>query len=295
MSDLDTKTPQEAVGWQTAEASDKPILKPRRETSRTVTVAVWRVIVVVVVIAAWQWLPDIPGIRHVLPFLDPFFISSPWNCAKQVWALMTGAHGATLIWGPLAQTVITALVGAFAALCIGAVAGLAVTNWETLSRVTKPFLIVLNAVPRVAIVPIIVLISAGQNEADALTAFGTVFFLAFYNAAEGAQTVPIEIIRNAELLGASKFRMMWQVRWPFALAWTLATLPNAIAFGLTGTVTAEIFTGGSGLGYQIVLGLDNSNADQLFAIVVITAAVGVILVLSSGLLRKQLLPWWETN
>ncbi len=94
------------------------------------------------------------------------------------------------------------------------------------------------------------------------------------------------MIQNAKLLGASKWQVMWKVRWPTALEWTLASLPNAIAFGLTGTITSELFIGGQGLGYLLLLGIDNSNATLLFSIVLIVAVVGVALVLGSGYLRK---------
>jgi ABC-type Fe3+ transport system permease subunit len=109
-----------------------------------------------------------------------------------------------------------------------------------------------------------------------------VFFLVFFNAAAGASSVPAEMIQNAQLLGASKLGAMWKVRWPIALEWTLASLPNAIAFGLTGTITAQLFIGGKGLGYLLLLSIDNSNATLLFSIVVVVAVVGVVLVLGSA-------------
>jgi NitT/TauT family transport system permease protein len=89
--------------------------------------------------------------------------------------------------------------------------------------------------------------------------------------------------------------VMLRVRSPYAVAWTLAALPNAIAFGLTATVTVEIISGGSGLGYQLLLGIDNSNATLLFAIVIVVSVVGVALVLGAAVLRKVLLPWWESS
>jgi len=260
-------------------------------------VIVWsaRVAVIVAFLLGWQYLPKVPNIRKSFTFLDPFFISSPTLVAKELRAIATGQHGAGMIWAPLARTVITAMIGTLAAMIVGAVFGLAVSNWRMLSRIARPFLVVLNAIPRIAVVPIIVLIVRNSQQADAVTAFSVVFFLAFYNAVEGAGTVPREMLQSAQLLGSSNLRIMWKVRWPYALGWTLASLPNAIAFGLTGTITTEIFTGGSGLGYQLLLGVDNSNANLLFAIVVVTALVGVILVLGSAGLRRVLLPWWESN
>lgn len=263
--------------------------------SRPAMVWLLRTVVLVIVIAGWQEVPNVPHITSVFQFEDPFFISSPSRIANELWILATGSNGTAPIWGALARTVLTALVGTVASCVLGAVAGLAVSNWGLLEAVARPFIVLLNAVPRIAMIPIIVLLVGGSIEADALTALTVVFFLVFYNALEGASSVPREVIQNAELLGASKLRVMWKVRWPYALGWTLVSLPNAIAFGLVGSVTAEIFTGAEGLGYQLTLAIDNSNATLLCSIVTILAVIGVILVLGSAQLRKLLLPWWETS
>jgi NitT/TauT family transport system permease protein len=192
-------------------------------------------------------------------------------------------------------TITTALIGTISAMTIGAICGIAVSNWGLLASISRPFLVVVNAVPKVAVIPIVILIVHSAWSAAVFTAFIAVFFLAFYNAAEGASSVPREMIQNAELMGASKVRVMLRVRSPYAIAWTLAALPNAIAFGLTATVTAEILIGGQGLGYQLLLAMLNSNATLLFSIVLIVSVVGVGLVLGATAIRAWLLPWWESS
>lgn len=263
---------------------------------RMLTIWIWRIVVVAVVIAAWQWAPQIPHIRNYVGFLDPYFISSPSRIVNEIWILVTGSQGVAPVWAPLARTVLTALIGTGVACAAGACAGLVVSTWASLELVVRPFLIFLNAIPRIAIIPIIILIVGSSPAADAITAFSVVFFLVFYNAYEGSASVPREVIQNAHLLGASWYATMWKVRWPYTLAWTMASLPNAIAFGLVGSVTAEIFTGSSGgMGYDMSLAVDNVNSNFLFAIVAILAIVGVILVMGAGLCRRRLIPWWETS
>jgi len=267
----------------------------RRKARRTVVVRSIQIIIVILLILGWQFLPGVPGIQGPFPWLNTFFISSPTLVAQQLGYLATGAQGATQIWGPFAQTILTALAGTLSAMVVGTIAGIAVSNWRMLADVTRPFLVVVNAVPKVAIIPIIILIVHDAVAAAIVTSFISVFFLAFYNAAEGASSVPREMIQNAELLGAGKLRVMLRVRSPYAIGWTLAALPNAIAFGLTATVTAEIILGGSGLGYQMLLALNNSNSSLLLAIVLIVAIVGVALVLGATALRRVILPWWESS
>ncbi|TNC25186.1 ABC transporter permease [Amycolatopsis alkalitolerans] len=255
----------------------------------------WRAVIVAAFLTAWEYLPEIPGVNGPLPFLDPFFISSPSRIVQQLYYLATGSQGSISIWRPLAQTVLTALAGSVAAMVLGAVCGLLVSSSVTMSRITQPFLTFVNAIPRVAMVPIIVMLVSTPVLANAITALTVVFFVAFYNALEGSLSVAREVVQNAYLLGASRSAIIWKVRWPSALAWTLMQLPNAIAFGLTGVVTTEVFTGGTGLGYLLLVGINNNNATMLFSIVVVTAIVGVCLVLGSAALRRKLLPWWESS
>lgn len=258
---------------------------------------VWalRALLVIAFLVAWQRVPEIPGIRNVFSFADPFFISSPTGVGRELADLATGSQGATAIWGPLVQTILASIAGVVLALAVGVVAGIAASNWVSLERVSRPFIALLNAIPRVAVIPLIVLLFKSSDEADVIAAFSVVVFLVFYQALEGASTVPREMIQNARLLGASGRRVMWRVRGPYALAWTFAALPNVIAHAVTGTITAELFTGGAGLGHQMILGIDESNAPLLLSVVLITAVTGVILVLGAAVLRRPLLPWWESS
>lgn len=287
---------------ETADAEYTSVESPsppgRRRPARKpwpLTVLALQLAVVAAILLLWQYVPDIPGIRSHVRFADPFFISSPSGVARELWLITRGAPNVPTIWAPLARTVVTALIGTAAACVLGAVLGLAVSSWVLLERVARPFLVLFNAIPRVAMIPIIILIVGASATADALTAFTVVFFLVFYNAAEGASSVPREMIQNAGLLGVSNLAIMWKVRWPYAMGWTWVALPNAIAFGLVGTVTAEVFTGGSGIGYQLSLAIGDVNAPLLFAIVVVLAFVGVVLSIGSRWLRLRVLPWWENS
>jgi NitT/TauT family transport system permease protein len=87
------------------------------------------------------------------------------------------------------------------------------------------------------------------------------------------------------------FDILWRVRGPLAVAWTFASIPNAIAFVFNGTATTEIFTGSSGIGQLLIAGVDTSNATLTFAVVGELTIVGVLLVVISMTLRRRVLHW----
>lgn len=267
----------------------------RRRKARSATVYAWQLVIVLIIIVGWQYVPKIPGISKVFSFEDPFFISSPSRIVVEIGHLIAGSKGSPPVWSAMGSTLLSTFLGTAAALLLGTAGALVVSNWGMLERIFRPFLVISNAVPRIAIIPIIVLIVGASVAADAVAAFVVVFFIVFYNAYAGAISIPAEMIQSSHLLGASKSRVMWKVRLPYALVWTMMALPNAIAFGLTTAVTAGIFSGGTGLGYQLVLAIDSDNATLLFSIVVLLAIIGVILVLGSTWLRRVLMPWWESS
>ena len=192
-------------------------------------------------------------------------------------------------------TVGAALVGSAAGVIVGGVGGLLCGGNEELYKVVRPLVMALNAVPRITLVPIIVVVVGASPTADALSAAMLVVFIVFYNAVEGARSVSPETIEFARLLGASKRTRLLRVRGPYSLAWVFASLPNAISFGLVGAVTTELFTGSRGLGQVMITAVDTADASLTFAVVVILAVVGIILFQGVDFLRRKSLSWWEAG
>jgi NitT/TauT family transport system permease protein len=253
----------------------------------------WRLLIVASFLALWQFVPKIPGISDRIVWLDPFFISSPTLVAARVWDVCTGANGSATIWAPLWFTVYTALIGTGIAVVIGGAGGLALSNNATAERVFRPIVAALNAVPRIAIVPIVVIIAQTPAGADITTAVAVVVGLIFYNALEGGRSVPGEMVDGARLMGASRFGVMFRIRLPYVAAWVFAAMPSAFAFGLVGSVTTEIFTGAPGIGHLLQVAVNTADATLTFTVVFMLTLVGVTLVQGTESVRRKVLPWWN--
>jgi NitT/TauT family transport system permease protein len=278
-------------GADRAAASARRLAVARRR--HRIEIHSWQVVIVVVVLAAWEWLPQIPGAKGTAPVLDRFFISSPSAIIRQIWYLAAAAHNVPSIWPALGRTVITSVVGTVAAIIIGGLAGLLLGNYRSLAEIFAPFISALNAVPRIALIPVIVLIAGSSSVADAVTGFTVVFFLVFFSAFEGSRGVAYEMTEMMRIFGASRTGIMFRVRLPYAGAWVFVNLPNIISHGLVGVVTAELFSGGSGMGNLLVTAVDTADSTLTFGLVFYLALVGLILILGAGLLRDRLLSWWD--
>ena len=253
--------------------------------------------ILAVALLAWEYLPRVNWLRDHVSFLDPYFISSPTRVWEGLRDLVSGdeAAGRPRVWPYLRLTVQAALIGTGIGFAAGALAGLWLSNSPTLNRVLRPYIILLNAVPRITLIPIFVLMFGPTLTTSVVVAVFVVFFVVFFNAYEGGSTVPPQVLQNTRILGANGFQQMFYVRVRYVTAWSLAALPNAVSFGLVSVVTAEILTGTPGMGRLLLVAVTTLDSAMTFAIVAILSVVGLLLVGTTELLERRWLHWWNAG
>lgn len=251
----------------------------------------WRLAVLAAFLAAWQWLPDVGVMRQHVHFLDPFFISSPERVARQMWAFALPRNGSQAIWLYLWGTMEATLIGFAIGTALGFLMGLVLSNMPRVNSVLQVYVVALNSVPRIALVPVIILI-AGPGEASAvLSAVIVVFFITFFSAYEGGTHVPPEVLNNAKVMNASPTRVMFHVRLPYVVLWLFASVPNAVAFSLIAVVTNEILAGSGGVGALLLTATSNLDATTTMAVVIFLSIVGVLLLRGATFARRRILFW----
>jgi NitT/TauT family transport system permease protein len=251
-----------------------------------------RAALVVLIFVLWQYLPQSLFLRKFWPVLDPFFLSSPIAVAHALWSLMTATGGMPSIWPNVIETLRSTFLGAGIGILTGGVTGLLLSNDRRLRQVLTPFINGANSMPKIALIPVIIIIFGPSALSSVVTSVMIVFFAVFFNAYAGGRSVPIEMLQSARLLGARPIATMWHIRLMYVVLWTFEALPNAISHGLLGVVTAEILSGSGGLGQLIVQALSQVDANLTFAIVVLLSVIGIILVGAADMLRGRVLHWW---
>lgn len=275
--------------------SNQPADRQTAGEPRPLAINASRLFIVLFILSLWEFLPSISWLRERWAVFDPFFVSSPSEVFTLIFNLATGRDGQPLLWPYLWDTLKGTFVGVAVGTILGAALGLILSNNSTALRISRPFVLILNATPRIALIPIFIIIAGPSLTANILTSIAVVFFLVFHNAFAGGASVPIQTVQNARLLGASPREVMLNVRLQYVLVWTFASLPNAISFGLVGVVTAEMLTGHLGMGRLLWNSVTAVNATLTFAVVVVLAAVGVILVTVADAIQSRALHWWEQS
>ncbi len=268
-----------------------PVRRKRPRRLSRPTVYALRLLVVVVLLMAWQFLPKIPWLSHRYRFLDPFFISSPVDVYRRSIDLLTGRHDSILVWPYLANTIEASIIGAALGIVLGMLVGLVLSSSPNLGEVFNPFLVLANSAPRIALVPIVVMLFGVGVRANVISSVLVVFFLAFFNAYTGGKSIPAPIIETSRLLGASSQQIMLQIRIRYVMQWTFAMVPNAVAFSLIVVVTTELLSGSKGMGSILLVATTNLDASLTFALVIVLTIVGLLMTGAAELLRRRILHW----
>lgn len=261
-------------------------------TRRRILVTAIQAILIGGFFLGWEFLPRVEAIRSLSHLLDPFFISSPSRIFHRLADLATGANGSVLLWPYLWPTLGASLVGTVAGMITGAAVGLFLSNSVFWSQVFRPIVVAVNTVPRIALIPILVIVFGITFKTTVAISILVVFFVVFFNAFEGGRSVSPHLLQNASILGATSWHLMRHVRLPYVFAWTLASLPLALTFSLLSVVTGELLTGYKGLGTLLSVATVSAEASLTFAVVGVLSLVGMVVVGLAELGKRRVLHWW---
>ena len=267
---------------------------PRRGAPRRSIVLSSQLLVVIAVLAAWQWLPTVHSISSHVGVLNRDFIASPSSIAGQIGSLV-GGKSASTFWPAIGDTLRSTIIGGLIGSAVGMLGGLLLSQSQFAAKVLKPFITAFNATPLIAFIPIIVVIFGITPESSILSAALLSVFVVFFNAIEGGRSVRSEVLSNAKLLGATRFSIMVRVRFPYVLAWTFTALPVAISFALVGAVATEFLVGVPGIGKLLTLALSFGDPRLTFALAVLLGVSGALLVAIVSVARSRVLHWWENS
>ncbi|MBJ3776974.1 ABC transporter permease [Acuticoccus sp. 2012] len=220
------------------------------------------VIIAIVTLIVWEIacrVFDVP--RFVLPTPSMIFAS------LVKWHAVIATHAA--------QTLYTTLIGFAFAVVAGLVIGIAVGTSRLLYKALYPILIAFNSVPKVAIVPVLVIWFGIGTIPAAITAFLLAFFPIVVNVAAGLATVEPELEDVLRSLGASKRKILMKVGLPRSMPYFFASLKVAITLALVGSVISETIASNAGIGYLMLNASSRFDVPLVFAGLFVVAALGV--------------------
>ncbi len=233
-----------------------------------------------VVVGAWEAIVRVYGVpSYVLPL--------PSAIAVALYrGLSTGVFLYPL-WITLTETIFGFVLGAVLAFALGTAIALS----RPAERFLYPYIVMFQALPKVALAPLIVVWFGLGISSKVVNAALIAFFPLMVNTILGLRSVDDDRINLMRSLGASKAQIFLMLRLPGALPYILAGLEVAMIFSLIGAIVAEFVGAQSGLGVLIQTLNYSGDIAGVFAVLLILAAVGLLLNLVIVALRRSVLFW----
>lgn len=172
-------------------------------------------------------------------------------------------------------TILEALLGCVVAAAVALPMGYAIARLRVAEAAVSPYLAASQAIPAVAIAPLLVIwVGYGLLPIMLLCAL-LVFFPVVLATVLGLRTIDKEILEAAQLDGAHGMSMLRYIEWPLALPAVLTGLRNGFTLSITGAVVGELVMGGHGLG--MVLSVQSMSVDTtgLFATLVMLSLLAI--------------------
>ncbi len=195
------------------------------------------------------------------------------------------------IWTHAQHTLLTTIGGFALAVVFGVFLGVAVGSSRVVYQAIYPLLIGFNSVPKVALVPVMVVWFGIGTVPAVLIAFLLSFFPVAVNVATGLATLEPELEDVLRSLGASHKDIILKVGLPRSMPYFFASLKVAITLAFVGSVIAETLASNIGIGALVEQASANFRMPLVFAGLVMVAVMGILMYAIFAAIERRMTGW----
>jgi ABC-type nitrate/sulfonate/bicarbonate transport system permease component len=221
---------------------------------------------VVLFLAVWEL------VGNVYQWINPLFMSAPSLILKAAIELFRSGE----IWNDLYVSGVEFFWGFILSVVVGIPFGIAVGWYKRAAYIFDPFVNAMNATPRVALLPLIIIwLGIGILSKVGIIFLGSVFPL-MINTRDGVKTTPVNLLNAAKSFGASQWQIFGSVVFPSTLPFILTGLRLAVGRALIGVFVGELYAATAGIGFMVTVAGATFQTDKVFVGILIFIIVGLI-------------------
>jgi NitT/TauT family transport system permease protein len=241
-------------------------------------------LVLIFVFIAWKLYTTVSGISE-------FVIPTPeatW--ASLVELLFDGETWTVHVWTTVFETIVGFAIAVVTGVGVGALLG----RFYWLELALRPIIVALQVIPKVALIPIFVIMFGFGVTSKVVIAAILAFFPIMLNVMLGVRSVDPgqrEVMRSLDASGWQTFK---HLDFHSILPYAFAGMEVGIVFSLIGAIVGEYLGANEGLGNLVVVSLNDLDAPQLFAVIILLAALGSILYFAVTGIKRLMIPWHES-
>jgi ABC-type nitrate/sulfonate/bicarbonate transport system permease component len=177
----------------------------------------------------------------------------------------------------------------------GAVLGTLIFHFKTMRRALLPMVISTQAVPVIAIAPLLIMWFGFGMAPKVIVVALVTFFPVAVNTISGLASVERETINLMHSFGANQRKIFFMVRFPAALPFIFAGIKNAAAISAIGAIVGEWVGAHEGLGPVMIAANAGFKTDVVFAAIFYLAFMAIALFLAVGVVERLAIPWHFMN
>ncbi len=239
-----------------------------------------RILLLVLTLIVWEaavWLTRVPV--YILPAPSGIFVALYRGVTSLVYV--------NNLWATVEETLLGFLVGTTLAFLLGT----AVAMSRRIEYFLYPYIIMFQALPKVALAPLIVVWFGLGLTSKVVNAALIAFFPLMVNTIVGLRSADEDRVNLMRSLDASEAQIFWMLRLPGALPFIMAGLEVAMIFALIGSIVAEFVGAQAGLGVLIQTLNFSADVAGVFSILLILSILGLILNQVILVVRRRVLFW----
>ena len=221
------------------------------------------------------------------PMISALFFTGP----SAVWRAFLNTWASGQLQSDLLHSGGNFAIGFSSALLAGVVLGIVIGWYRTIRLLLDPFLNAFYATPRIALVPLIIIIFGIGRLPAIVIVFLSAFFPILINTIVGVKTIDDDLLKAARAFCASDRQIFTTVALPGSVPFILTGVRQGVAHGLIGVVVSEMFVGGEGIGFMIAYSGQTFATERIFLGVAIMAGSGILLTMAAEKLQAHFSRW----
>ena len=192
-------------------------------------------------------------------------------------------------------TLAESLLGFFIGSGVGVVTGFALARWKFLESVALPYIIGFQALPKVALAPLLIIWFGFGIEGKVLISAILSFFPVLVNSMSGYRSVDPTGIDLARSCNASEWQIFCKIIVPASLPFVFAGLNVASILAMLGAIVGEFVSARSGLGFLLLQYQQSMQIAPVFAVLIVLAFVGYAMNIAVRLVERKYCFWVERS
>ena len=250
-------------------------LKSVKASKRKIIIS--RILILVIFIGLWQIAAD-------LKWIDPFLTSSPSRVIKSFISLYEDGNLLNHILVTCYETIIGFTLGTV----LGGIIAVILWWWPFVSKILDPYLVVLNALPKVALAPIIIFWIGNGKPAIIVITLLISIVTTIISILTGFNEIEDEKIMLMKTFCASKIQMLKFLVFPYSIPVFISALKINVGLSWVGVIMGEFLVAKEGLGFLIIYGGQVAQLDMVMMSIVILSIVAFLMYEIVAVVQKKL-------